>query len=82
MFGFADGAEDAGAPVEAAVVAIVFGAIALAGIAKRSMPGPGSVRADAVVVLWEAADKSGRAAMLEPDVAEATSAVQAQERSH
>ena len=40
MFGFADGAEDAGAPVEAAVVDIVLGAIALAGIAKRSMPGP------------------------------------------
>ena len=41
MFGFADGAEDAGAPVEAAVVAIVIGAMTSTGIAKR-VAGPGN----------------------------------------
>ena len=85
MFGFADGAEDAGAPVEAAVVAIVFGAIALAGIAKRSMPGRETVpcvRSSDNRFVGRAMTMLSVAQLLEPDVAEATSAVQAQEEFH
>ena len=48
MFGFADGAEDAGAPVEAADADVAIGAIVSTRVAKRSMPGSGTdaVRAE------------------------------------
>ena len=47
LFGFADGAEDAGAPVEAAGDDIVIGAITSVGIAKRRAgSGTDAVRAE------------------------------------